>query len=1723
MKLSRRNNSALYVPKKRAGVLDLTFTSSDRIFMGTSNTVGTETRITILNPKGSKIRESVFASKDKKGQAAAPRIVQCCPTNQRMVAVVTSDVISIYDVGTGTDPDYKPKKVGSIDESNVIAMIWTTRGAGSTVDCIYIATRNGDVKRIDNPTQSRSGRSDNRTTTTLYGASSTVSGRPLSPVNCLAVSPDGHTVYSGHWRREIVAYDVVTESLTLVGLHPSPPVAIAPTRDGQVAAISGDAKDPNLYLHSTTRAAPLVVRLDVPTPTLLSLCGPRSGDSVVVCAPDSIFVVAPVVGEWRVDKTIPFSGMGAIPACAFSLDSSALVVGSSTGVVELFDVCVAHTVSQGFDVLFRADNRVEIKGREGDPRAVTIASHHRTLSRVRVHRSLDTIATAFGGDTPQTPRSVIFANLDTGVVIEAPWSAPDVRFILDTPGIAIMFVPGDVGTSGDIYVIDISGEAAVDPADAVLGPAHTPRRNRSLISALGATLDGLPQMAVAHVGDVGAKTIIVTNISACLEHTRYTHVRPVRWLELNATARQMLFQDVSGAVWVLGIGEDMLTQPTVAQLSQQATYVQWVPGTDVVVAQCGPAVHTWYSLGATRADVTPLRDDGCVVDIERSEHSTEVVVECPDGREYRVPLDDTLIRFNTAMASDALEQAAASLPTDSSASQAKGMWRQLLARAIALRNLPVAIQAAAASHASADLHYLEACVKTEIDAFEGTSSDRSRLLDARMALMDREQVDYGVRALVGIGKYQEAIDVYVTLGQYPKALSLAAELGLPADTTDALKQQYLTLLESTKQFIRIGEMREAEHAYVDAVATYLRGGAPHIAARLIMSGRASMTPDAQASFVDQICAMLESRSQFKELGQFYEYLGRNDDAFRLYKRGNVYPLAIKLARDGQGVVTRPEFNQLLSAYGRQLARQGQPAKAVTLFEEAGDTVGAVDSAIAANQISKAEDLLARHAIDERSRSTFTAQYIALAEHYEGKKNLVMAEGAFVNAGQVRRAVLMHVGAGDVSSAISVANRMPEAERRAVLREVAGARARARLFDDAKALYSAAGDVDAIIGMFKAAAMFDQCIAAINANYAGTRRAALVADVARDCVQLGRLSDARRMYLIAGLHEEAITMYKGLGKWTEAIDVAQQADPAVLRKLAFEYGVQEGSRGLTAVGLVGPAVQHAIDHGDFAKAELFAENSPELKAEICLGRARHLENEGLVEEAQEQFIAGGKPEEAVHMWVHLGQFDSALKVAGSHAPGMVTEVKQGMAAHYAASNHASDLNKAVELFVELNEHDKALEVYTSRGMTAQALLLAQRHVQLQHHVDSMQTETRAQPRVERRAVQPSTVMAEAEASLTGVVRSGDVAHALGIIRGTSVPAEELNAAAAAARRTDEVSHSVVAFAIGSKLTEMGLYGDAINAITDVAISAEAESVAVITRLADAVIRQEFPLTENDAVSPALVEYELAMPGLLRVVNAAGLADSPDKAHRDLAGVVLCEAMRVRFSPNIAENLAVDADDDEALALAAKAALSALEFAGTLLPIDRAYFFATLLCIRAGRLDHDLAPTFKSMAFFVGNRYRDVHALANHSPDVTYLDNADVQDACINWPMVGIDSGAGVSVVSVPFINDDEYADRDAPSLRIFDDIWGAVDDLMIDAGDPPQQPCESCYAEHYAFNTVCPHCGFARPRSSLSGAPITPPETVCGSCGARSGRREWNLVASRGGECSVCGESAVARH
>ena len=145
------------------------------------------------------------------------------------------------------------------------------------------------------------------------------------------------------------------------------------------------------------------------------------------------------------------------------------------------------------------------------------------------------------------------------------------------------------------------------------------------------------------------KTICVMDLISSSQLCSLTHEQRIDWIELNETGGKLLFRDRLFRLHLL----DVTTQEVRVMLNI-CGFVQWVPGSDVIVAQAREKLYVWYDLnkpvvheieGGSRIEATGIEREGGLTRVTFT-----------GGSKNDIVLDETFLEFDTSLQDGDLER-----------------------------------------------------------------------------------------------------------------------------------------------------------------------------------------------------------------------------------------------------------------------------------------------------------------------------------------------------------------------------------------------------------------------------------------------------------------------------------------------------------------------------------------------------------------------------------------------------------------------------------------------------------------------------------------------------------------------------------------------------------------------------------------------------------------------------------------------------------------------------------------------------------------------------------------------------------------------------------------------------------------------------------------------------------------------------------------------------------
>ncbi|XP_046396687.1 intraflagellar transport protein 172 homolog [Ischnura elegans] len=1220
------------------------------------------------------------------------------PDSTKIAVGQSDNIVFVYKVGE----EWGEKKVICNKfplQSSVSCLAWPSEGP------IVIGLADGKV---------RAGHIRNNRSQTLYTTDSFVVA--------LAVNTRGTGFISGHadgtLMRYYVAEDSHPEPLGRITTHKVPPYALAwPLGfifaggcDGKVCIYANDGLLEQTFDYTNEEGGG-----DEVGDFNVACCSP-SGQAVALGSYNRIRVYAwsPDRRTWEEGKGKHIQNLYSVTALSWKQDGSRLTVGGLLGSVDLFETVLRRVIWRNkFEMTYVGPSQVLVRQLEGTGATEGSAAEKGVVLRSQHGYEIKDVKVMGPGDSfivARTSQTLLVGELKRSLLSEVSWNSrrgnDDVdkeKFYFENPNVCMVFA------GGEMSIIEYG-------QNTILASFRMEFMNPHVISIR------INERQVAGVHEykklaylVDLKTICIVDLKTGVSLGQISHDSRIDWLELDETGRRLLFRDHRFCLCLSPVPCHGTSPPTM--LLPHCSYVQWVPGSDVVVAQSRTSLCIWYAIDSPeRVATVPI--NGEVIDVIRANGKTEVIVQ-EGGRQLGYALDEGLVEFGTAVEDGDVNRALAYLEGldgigGGTASEAEAMWRALATLALETKQLHVARRCYAAIGDVSAEHFLREteAIEEEFSKQYGEMAECPEVW-ARLAIFKKEFKNAELIYLEQ-NQLEKALNMYKKLNKWEEAYYLASQRG-EHDNVHKLKLEWEEWLKEPGREEQAAKLKESEGNSTSALRLYLRAGLPNHAARLLYKSPDLLEDEV---IVKDVANALETSSFMEQAGEVWESFGDHKKALELYRRGKAFPRAIELARQ--------KFPKLVvvleEEWGDHLVEsEERPDAALAHYIEAGRNVKALETAVNARQWKKAAQII--QVIDDTN--TVMKYYEMIAKHFVSAKDYSVAEELYLKAGLYKDAVEMHIEAGHWEKAERLAREKLDPEKvkeifvgRAVELEENGR------FQEAERMYVAIHEPDQAIAMYKKAKKYDHMMRLVS-QYHPDLVASTHTHLGQELEAEGLYTSAEHHYLQTKDWKAAAKMYRAVDMWEEAFRVAKNhgsADAAqmVAYLWASKLGGEAAARLLVRLNLLEPSIDYACENFQFDFAfDLARIAMKEKEAEVHFKCAMVMEDEGKLKEAEEHFIKAGKPREAVLMYMHGHDWENARRIAEQHGGhSSETKAKDGnnttlldevLIAEAGAAFSEGKHQYAESLLLRAGRPDTLLDHYQEAGMWSEALRVCREYI------------------------------------------------------------------------------------------------------------------------------------------------------------------------------------------------------------------------------------------------------------------------------------------------------------------------------------------------------------------------------------------------------------------------------
>ena len=1210
------------------------------------------------------------ADKDKPGSKSyAVRGLAFSPDSTRLAVAQSDGSVFVYKLGR-TWADKKTICNKYIVSSSITCVLWPS----TRLNDVVFGCSDGKLKM---------GNSSNKSLTLFTTQSYVVA---------LTAALDGDGFVSGHADGSICRYTFPSTSgqpasHALLTRTPFTPTALAYTRTHILAA--GNSPTVLAFDLTGTQTHKFDYAKDTALKDFSAAATHPSGQSVVL-GNFSAFLTLVYVhagNRWEESSRTRVEHLYTITAMTWKADGSRLHTGSLCGAVDAFDACLKRYTLRGeYEVVYTAANSALVRQFSSGLKLSLHSRYGAELRGISVHHDRFVLA--------RSSDSLLVADLSSGLQSEVRWSGwsgvgAKERFLWDNDSVCLVYWQGELNVIeyGTDELIGCCRTEHVNPhlVSVRVQPARGGQEEkvRKLAYLLDATTIRVVSMQDRRPGYRGGRGVADVTIE---------HPHRVDWLELNARATRLLFRDQQRSVFVYD-----LERGVKASLLHHCSYVQWVPNSDVVVAQSRRTLHVYYSIDQP-SDVKLTAIQGDIEQIVRTAGHTEVIVD--EGvRKLTVPLDEALIAFGGCMDAHDWVQAVRILERfegeggeggeggvggggGEGVGNVRAMWGQLSRLCMEEGNYVVAERCFAALGDVSKAQYLHQ-VNLLVQRHGGDAQHYQ--VTALVALLQAD-VKKAEGILLQHGAVAEAIAMYQSLHRWEEALQVAEQRAWPQ--LRQLRQDYYTYLSDTHQEELAGQVKEKEGDFQAALALYLKGGFALKAADLVLAQ--GMHGD--HALCDRIATALLNGRSYEKAGDFLFELGRHKQALDAYVKGQSYHRAVELARR--------EFPSqvvgLEEEWGDHLYALGQFDAACAHFIQCGHAVKAMDSAMAGKQFVKAQGMF-----DGLAKAQQPAFALKLAAYFRQQGQWNDAERYYVLGHQPSEAVSMYSAAGLWDKAHSIAiTYMSEEEVRELYRGEAQKLEAAGKWKDAEKLYVTVKEVDLALSMYRKHRQYDDLVRLVSQH----RKELLTETQLHLGHQLeteGNYKAAEAHYTAAKEWKAAYTMYRQNEQWEEALRVAKQhGGQDAYKQAAYEFAIHvggdAGTKMLVKRGLAELAVDVAVERHEWTTAFSIATAAckDDKVRDVHLQYAMALEDEGKFAKAEEEFIAARKPKEAIDMHCHQHDWTAAMRVCQAYDLSAMGDIIDSQAK---VCIEAKDWKGAETVWVQHKKGEQVVRMYMEQRM------------------------------------------------------------------------------------------------------------------------------------------------------------------------------------------------------------------------------------------------------------------------------------------------------------------------------------------------------------------------------------------------------------------------------------------
>ena len=477
----------------------------------------------------------------------------------------------------------------------------------------------------------------------------------------------------------------------------------------------------------------------------------------------------------------------------------------------------------------------------------------------------------------KTDNSLIVGDLTTQKYSEVPWNNNDCKFDFNNYNTCLVYV------NDEVAVIEFGNNE-------IIGYFRTEYCHTNLISARLFTKGNKSIKLIAYLID--PNTIYIHDLITQSIIINYTNDCKIEYLEFGKSGNKLIYWDSSKKLNLLLLknnnenaintninNNELYKSITILNL---CSFAQWVPNTEILVAQSRQDLFVWYNLdNYQNPQVKPI--NGIIDSIAKNKGKIEIYInDDPNDKDnntsvnggnnnYKIYLDDNLVNLSIALDDKELTKALMILENLPKNNEYKYYWKILSEISLEEEHLMIAQRCFAALGNFPKMKYLKNLYKLKKqnlinnnnggnennnDKIENNNNENNQngnnlnhnkqnendiekknnqiIVEAKLLLL-KKKFDEAKKLLLDNNLIKEAINLFKEISKYLDAIEIAEQYKLPE--SELMKKEYLDWLVANEMYDEIAKIKIKEGSFIEAVKNYIQGDMQVKAVNLIIKYR----------------------------------------------------------------------------------------------------------------------------------------------------------------------------------------------------------------------------------------------------------------------------------------------------------------------------------------------------------------------------------------------------------------------------------------------------------------------------------------------------------------------------------------------------------------------------------------------------------------------------------------------------------------------------------------------------------------------------------------------------------------------------------------------------------------------------------------------------------------------------------------------------------------------